>query len=155
MLLVLNKDQYRNEHVLFSEKKKNNILSKGDFYRIYYSANCFSTNGVFLAFSLKNIKIEKYFSKIKCHYNRYNNKKIVEFIKDLEFNLLEISPIIKKSPKYRIEEQLNQDFIKIFGDYDNIKNTNKDEVEILLKISGIWCDDENYGVTFRCFFNHP
>ena len=154
MLLTLNTTQYDKRYIMFSEKTKNNILS-GDFYRIYYTDPCVTTNGLFLSFSLKNVKIEKYFNKIKCSFDKVSNRKIITFIKHLERNLLELSPVNKtKSPIYRIEEQINQYYIKIFSDGDCPVFTNKvDNINILLKISGIWTDSTNYGITFRFFFD--
>ena len=60
-----------------------------------------------------------------------------------------------KTPIYRIEEQLSQSFIKIYADtqLNNIKK--KDKIEILLKVSGIWDNQYEYGITFRFFFIHP
>tara|TARA_Y100000591_G_C21695958_1_gene625687 strand:+ start:118 stop:588 length:471 start_codon:yes stop_codon:yes gene_type:complete len=156
MLLVLNVDQFDNEYIVFSDKTKNNILSGGDFYRLYYADPYMTSNGLFITFSLKNVKIEKYFNKIKCSFDKVSNRKIITFIKHLERDILEISPVSNsKQPTYRIEEQLNQHYIKIFSDEQEPVITNKvDHINILLKISGIWTDSLNYGTTFRFFFDH-
>ena len=62
-------------------------------------------------------------------------------------------PVKNKIPKFRIQEQMDQNFIKIFGDYNNSQK-NYDNIEILLKISGIWSDETHYGVTFRFFIQN-
>jgi hypothetical protein len=151
MLLVIRPDQYHNEYIMFSDKTKNNILTGGDFYRIYYSDQYFTSNGLFIAFSLKNVKIERYFNKIKCTFDKVKNRKIIAFIKNVEQKLLEIAPPQIKIPTYRIEEQLNQNYIKIFSE-NKIDPINLDSANILLKVSGIWTDESNYGTTFRFFF---
>jgi len=153
MLLVLRPDQFHNEYIMFSDKTKNNILTGGDFYRIYYSDPHFTSNGLFIVFSLKNVKIERYFNKIKCTFDKVKNRKIISFIKNVEQKLLEIAPPQTKIPTYRIEEQLNQNYIKIFSE-DKIDPVNLDSANILLKVSGIWTDESNYGTTFRFFFNN-
>lgn len=153
MLLTINSEQYNTENIFFSEKTKNNILNNGDFYRIYYSEKLFTTNGIFLLFNFQNIKIEKYFNKIKCFFDKLSNKKIINTIRNIEMTILKNSPIKFKVPRYRIEEQLTQSFIKIFGEYNNLK-AQYDNMKILLKISGVWTDDFNYGITFR-FFLQP
>ena len=56
-----------------TDKTKNNILTGGDFYRIYYSDQYFTSNGLFIIFSLKNVKIERYFNKIKCIFDKVKN----------------------------------------------------------------------------------
>lgn len=154
MLLTINQDNYDKINILYSEKTKNNILTNGDFYRIYYSNKYFTTNGVYLLINLKNVKIDSYFNKIKCIFDKFSNKNIISFIKNVEHTLLNNSPVKNKTPKYRIDDQLSQNFIKIFGDHNNRVNMLYENLDILLKISGIWCDDTNYGITFRFFINN-
>ena len=138
---------------MLSEKTKNNVMEGGDFYRLYYSDPCFTSNGLFIVFTLKNVKIEKYFNKIKCSFDKVSNRKIISFVKDVERRLLDIAPTAgTKSATYRIEEQLNQNYIKIFSE-DQVETFKTESVNILLKISGIWTDSSNYGATFRFFFN--
>lgn len=153
MHLVITPEQYHNEYIMFSDKTKNNILSGGDFYRVYYSDPYFISNGLFIIFSLKNVRIEKYFNKIKCIFDKASNRKSIAFIKDVERKLLEIAPPNIKNPTYRIEEQLNQHYIKIFSEED-IEPSRLEHANILLKISGIWTDESNYGTTFRFFFDN-
>lgn len=153
MLITLNTNQIHKKNILYSEKTKNNILNNGDFYRIYYSNELFTTNGIYVLFNFKNIKIDKYFNKIKCMMVRKSNSESIKLIQLIEHELLKSSPVKNRIPKFRIEEQLNQNFIKIFGDYNNLQKK-YDNVDILLKISGIWVDETHYGVTFRFFIKH-
>ena len=150
MLLTISKNQYNKKNILYSDKTKNNILSNGFFYRIYFSNNHFTTNGLYILLNFKNIKIDKYFDKIKCIIDRTINKNITDFISNVEYDLLMQSPIKYKTPKFRIDEQLKQNFIKIFGSH-NILQKDYENLNILLKISGIWVDETHYGVTFRFF----
>jgi hypothetical protein len=153
MLITLNSNQINKKNILYSEKTKNNILNNGDFYRIYYSNHLFTTNGIYITFNFKNIKIDKYFNKIKCMMDRKSNNESIKLIQLIEHELLKSSPVKEKIPKFRIEEQLNQNFIKIFGDYNNLQKQ-YDNIDILLKISGIWVDETHYGVTFRFFIKN-
>jgi hypothetical protein len=154
MILVVNPRQFNKQNIMFSEKTKNNILTDGHFYRIYYSDTDFTSNGIYLTFDLKNIKIEKYFNKIKCTFDKLSNRNIIEFIKDLESNILKASVLYKsKKSSHRIEEQLNQSFIKIFSE-KNVIPGNINTIKIMLKISGIWSDKTCFGTTFRFFFDN-
>ena len=72
MLITLNPNQINKKNILYSEKTKNNILNNGDFYRIYYSNELFTTNGIYILFNFKHIKIDKYFNKIKCMMGKEN-----------------------------------------------------------------------------------
>ena len=155
MLIALAPEQYKPNTIMFSEKIKNNILNNGYFYRIYYSDEYFTSNGLFIYFNLKNVKIEKYFNKIKCIFDKKANTKIISFIKNLEISILKSLPIIaNKIFVHRIEEQLNNNFIKIFSNSEWSHET-KSNINILLKISGVWENNGEYGITFRFFFSHP
>ncbi len=153
MFLIIQPKDFNKNYLMLSEKTKNNIMNDGYFYRLYYSDIYGTTKGLFLGFELRNITIEKYFNKLKCSFTHNNNAKIIGFIKALEKFILDIIPDRQnKNAVYRIEEQLQNDYIKIF--YNNQQSTpeNKDSVKLLLKISGIWTNDKEYGVTFRFFF---
>lgn len=151
MLLALECHQYNKDFILFSEKTKNNILSNGDFYRIFYSPSHFTTTGIFIQFNLKSAHLESYFNKVKCTFDLSLNKNIIDFIRNLENDILAIVPTKDKNKVCRIDEQLSQGFIKIFS-YDEYKKASYNDINILLKISGVWSDSISYGVTFRFFF---
>ena len=59
MYISLNTNQYDINNVIISEKTKNNIMTNGDFYRLYYSTEDIILNGLHISFELKNISIEK------------------------------------------------------------------------------------------------
>jgi len=153
MIIALDPTQYNKNFIMFSEKTKNNILSNGNFYRIYYSPPTFCLNGIHMSFSLDDIQLESYFNKIKCTFDKSKNIPIINLIKTIERNILAIAPKEQKTPIYRIEEQLSQGFIKIFSD-EEYKKSNFKQIHVLLKISGVWTDTHSYGITFRFFFNH-
>ena len=152
MLLSLTPHQFSMNNIIISDKTKNNILENGDFYRIYYSDNNASFNGIYLQFKLKKVIIEPYFNKIKCSFLSSKNEIIMKYLKDIEKNILGVLDI-KPKKIYRIEEQLNNSFIKIFSETDKTKKK-LEEINILLKISGIWHNKDEMGITFRFFFTH-
>lgn len=141
-------------NIIFSDKTKNNVLQKGDFYRMYYSDHLLALNGAYIYFPLSDVSIEPYFNKLKCNFNKKKNTGVIEQLKQIEKDILNCLDM-DKTPIYRIEEQLSQSFIKIYADtqLNNIKK--KDKIEILLKVSGIWDNQYEYGITFRFFFIHP
>jgi hypothetical protein len=151
MYISLNTNQYDINNVIISEKTKNNIMTNGDFYRLYYSTEDIILNGLHISFELKNISIEKYFNKIKCIFdnNGYNNN-TVYLLKNIEKRLLERYRGINRECVYRIGEQLENKFIKIFDDnYINIKRYKS--IKFVLKVSGIWSSQNEFGLTFRFF----
>ena len=125
MYISLNTNQYDINNVIISEKTKNNKMT--------------------------NISIEKYFNKIKCIFdnNDYNNNTVF-LLKNIEKKLLERYTGINRDSVYRIGEQLENKFIKIFDDnYISIKRYKS--IKFVLKVSGIWSSQNEYGLTFRFF----
>ena len=53
-------------NIICFEKIKNNIMNNSYFHKLVYSDELCSFNGIFFAFKMKNINIEKYFNKLKC-----------------------------------------------------------------------------------------
>ena len=71
---------------------------------------------------------------------------MIENIKFIEESILKNCNILNKTPQYKIYEQVKNGHIKIFTDIDKDKtNTNL----FLLKISGIWINDTQYGITYK------
>jgi len=156
MFLIMQPKDFNKNFLMLSEKTKNNIMNDGYFYRLYYSDEYGTSKGLFLGFELQQVSIEKYFNKLKCGFNTTGNSNIIGFIKAIEKSILDIMPEKQgKYPTYRIEEQLQNGFIKIFYNTNQNTPTKYTSVKLLLKISGIWTSAKEYGVTFRFFFIRP
>ena len=155
MFITMDIDQFNINNVFTSEKTKNNILNNSDFYRLYFSNEEMILNGVFISFDLHNIRIERYFNKMKCCFtDSERNIDIINNIINIEKKIIEKCSDINKKGSYRIDEQMSNQFIKIY-DQGKIKIGNYKKLTILLKISGIWSNNINkeYGLTFRFFVN--
>ena len=55
-----------------------------------------------------------------------------------------------KKPRSILYETLNSGVIKIFPNID--KDINNSNSSFILKISGIWEDDKEYGLTYKILF---
>ena len=153
MFLAISPSQFNIHHIMLSEKTKNNVMEGGDFYRLYYSDNSSNSNGLFISFSFKNVSIEKYFNKIKCIFEEKANREIIQRLKQIEKQIIKCA-VHSRDSVFRIEEQLNNHFIKIFTD-NNIEFGRNKEINIVLKISGIWNNYNSCGLTFRFYIaNH-
>ena len=113
MYLSINPAQFNIHYVMLSDKTKNNVMENGNFYRLYYSDHLCNSNGLYIYFTLHNAIIEKYFNKIKCSFNNQDNARVIETIKLIEQQILRKSALTKNHI-YRIEEQLTNQYIKIF-----------------------------------------
>lgn len=154
MFLAIKPPQFNIHHIMLSEKTKNNVMEGGDFFRLYYSDTICNSNGLFIYFNFKNVIIDKYFNKIKCIFEENINKETIQQLKQIEKQIINYSQIKQKDPIFRIEEQLNHNFIKIFTE-NNIEYGKNKNINIVLKISGIWNNYSSCGLTFRFYIvNH-
>lgn len=158
MYLSVNHLKFDQNNIIISEKTKNNVMLGSDFHRLIFSDEVCSTNGIYINFTLKNITIEKYFNKIKCIFEKsQENNNVISNVINIENKIL--TKFKRKDEhifSHRIQEQLYNGFIKMYGD-NNIKYGTHKYINFLLKISGIWVTNQTneFGLTFRFFiFNN-
>lgn len=144
MNIVKRIDQYDENNVFFCEPIKNNVMNEGNFIRILYSTYNVVFNGIYLLLTLNDISCEKYYSKYRCNFNVPHHKDIIDNLKIIEEDLLKKYDIPDKIPQYKIYEQLKNGNLKIFTDVGN-----KNMSSFILKISGIWETQYNYGLTYK------
>lgn len=143
MNLVKKINQYNNNNLFFCEPIKNNIMNDGIFTRILYSNENIVLNGIYLLIDIYDIVCEKYYNKYKCSFNILNNKDIIDNLKLIEEKILK-KYNTTKIPCYKIYEQAKCGYIKFFSDI-GIKQSHL----FILKISGIWETQQNYGLTYK------
>ena len=124
-------------NIYFSDIIKNTVIENGKFIRLIYSSSSVILNGIY-------INIPFIINKSSC------NKYYFNFcdVNDCKKNLLNIEKLVlnkyntQKNKIYKLAQQLDQNTIKLFN---YIENYNK----IILKISGLWEDENNYGLTYK------
>jgi hypothetical protein len=152
-------DSYNNEdnfqggvnfkHLFFSDPIQNSIIHDSYFIRINYSDNDVSLSGLMLPIKLSFITISKSFNKNIIIYDLHSNKEVISNICKLETLILEkysnSTNNISKNPVYNLSNQLKSCSIKLFSDIDK----RRQECNIILKISGVWENIREYGITFK------
>jgi len=147
MNLLLTPEQYNINHVYYCDPIKNNVIHDGYFIRIIYSTPLFVSNGINICIHFNDIVTEKYYNKYKCSFNIFTHKELIENIKSIEETILKNANITNKIPVCKIYEQFKNGNIKIFTE-----NEEKEKFQIklfMLKISGIWITDTQYGITYK------
>jgi hypothetical protein len=143
MNLVKRIDQYNDECLFFCEPIKNNVMNDGNFIRILYSTQNIVLNGIYLQINFNDLVCEKYYNKYKCSFNVANHKYIIDNIKIIEENILKKYKT-NKLQSNKIYEQIKSGYIKLFTDIGS-----KINCSFILKISGIWETQYNYGLTYK------
>lgn len=145
MNIVKKIDQFNKDFVYFCDPIKNNIMTDGVFIRILYSNDIFVMNGIYLMITFQNVSIEKYYNKYRCNFDINFHKEIIDKIKLIEEGILKKRiKNMNKIPVFKIYEQIRNGNIKVFANsQDSIHNS------FILKISGIWETEINYGVTYK------
>jgi len=145
MYVVLDVADFNINNIFFQEKVKNTVMDNSNFLRVNYSNELFILNGIFIKFNLKLYAIEKSFNKFKCLFDGKLQNEVISQFTLIEKHMMERYNSLMKTPVYRISEQLNNGFLKIFNDAE-CKETNN---EFILKIYGIWETDCEYGLTYK------
>lgn len=153
--LILPINEIDTNNIIYYEKQKNNVMQNSDFYKLIYSDEYSTLNGIFFSFIMKDIYIDKYFNKLKCNIGKsFHNKSCIENIHNIEKKILSNfnSNFQKYKPNYRIYEQLNNWNIKLQNS-EIKKFTAYKDINFFIKISGIWCsnDTRQCGLTFKFF----
>ena len=137
------------KHLYFNEPVQNSIIHDSYFVSVFYSDNDISLTGLMLPIKLSFITISKSFNKNIIIYDLHSNKEMISNICQLETLILEkyINSSNKplKQPVYSLSNQLKSGSIKLFSDIDK----RKQECNIILKISGVWENLKEYGITFK------
>ena len=148
MNIVIDSDEYNKEYIFLQESVKNNIIDNSKFIRIIYSNNIFVVNTLYIVFNLNVIQIENYFNKYKFVFNVKQNMKPINQLKYIEESILDKVFISNKKPVFRLYEQINSGNLKLFKDNLKLHKINSDN-EFIIKISGIWENDYEYGITYK------
>jgi hypothetical protein len=149
MYIVLELDELNINNIFYQEKVKNTVMDNSNFLRIIYSNELFILNGIFVRFNITLQSVEKSFNKYKCLFDMKFHNDIVSKISTIEKRILERQSSVNKIPVYRISEQLNNGFLKIFNEAECLEKN-----EFILKIYGIWENEFEYGLTYK-FINVP
>lgn len=142
-------EQFNINNVYFTDAIKNTVMDNGEFIRVIYSTPNMALNGISLLVKISNLQIEKYYNKLKCIFNITSNRETIDKIKNFENEVLEKYNCNHKIICRNIGQQLEKGFLKLYSNSNIIVNEKKSSADYLLKISGIWENDNEYGITYK------
>jgi hypothetical protein len=167
MNIIFEIDDVLPQNIYFLEQKRN-IIMDGYFTKLIYSNEHFTMNGIYLHFSMKDLKLDNIMNKQCVHFHTYHPKNL-EFIQTLSMIELHILELYKKTHKCNkrisnnLAKQLYSGIVKITKDYYSDEGTSNSSVAssvasnvassksgpYVIKISGVWENSEDIGITFK------
>lgn len=124
--------------IIYKECTKNKILNNSTFCKLLYSTDFTTINGIpiYLEFITQS-----YNSKYKLFINKYANSTLIKDITEIENQILQHYGC-NKIPIYKIKDTIQKGVLKISTEYP-VSN------KFIIKITGIWETDIEYGLTYR------
>jgi len=145
MNIIIEKNKFNVNNIIFLDSVKNTVINNGVFYRLLYSDEYFSLNSLYFTLDIKTKSIDRYFNKVKFMFDVKQNEKEIIMFEKIEDCLLKKVNIPKKAPVYKIKELFRNNVFKLFHNSTEAIYTNR----LLLKISGVWETSSEYGVTYK------
>ena len=152
MHLAITPEQFNQYYVLYGKRMKNTIVQHSNFININYSTELITLNNISIHFTLNDTEITEYYNKYRCDYTKNDlNNSVISKLVSIEKKILDkFISNTSSFPCYRLKEQLMTNRLKIFTMHE-LKNTSYKKCELLLKISGIWETDNEYGIIYKFY----
>ena len=155
MNIILNPSHFHLGSTFFLDTKSN-IIMDGNFTKIIYSSEWFSMNGIYLSFNIHpcinntklNIKNILYYPVFSSE-----NQETIQQLVEIEKRILNYYQQINSSSKtvvYTLRNQLQNGMMKFYKKYNNDYNSSSSSSsKYFIKISGIWENNNDFGITYK------
>jgi hypothetical protein len=152
MNVILDIYGFQLNNIIFLESKRNMIMD-GTFAKIIYSNQYFSLNSIYFDFPIELLSIEKQLNKYIMKYNPNSNINniLIQELSKIEYRIIEYYKQINQITKRTnciLNRQLLTGNLKIYKDY-NLSKINKNPPQYIIKISGIWENNNEIGITYK------
>ena len=147
MIITLYMDDLNYDYIDFLDSKENKITN-GLFTKIIYSNSIFTMAGLFFYFPINVTNINNNYNRIFINFDIKDdlNNQIINYLSGIESKLLSMYNFLKnKEFKFLLKEQLQSGYIKIHSCNNEIDTDSK----YIVKISGIWENEKNIGITYK------
>jgi len=154
-ILALPLDNY-DPNFLYCLDSKPNLIMNGNFTKINYTHPHFTMNGLFILVPITSTFIEH--SSENTNFVRFDplslpNKSIIDRVIKIEHDILSYYSSFfccTKSTSLSMTKQFSKGKLKINGETNSSSSIHTiPPILIILKISGVWETEFEYGITFR------
>lgn len=142
-------------HVFFGKKIVNKIIPNSLFTSITYSTPLCNFTNIFITITFKETSINSSFNTKLLFLDNACNVNIIESLRLIEYtilsNYIDNSNLnCNKKPIYIIANELSKNKIKLTTNFKNTSDVKLNYV-IMLKISGVWENNNAYGLAYKYF----
>lgn len=153
MNIVLDHSLVDHQNIHYLEKKKNNIID-GIFTKIIYSDKWVTLNGLYIYFPIQNYTVERSINKNNLFFQTKtpSNHVLIKQITELENRIIEYYIQEHNLIKFGVNSLFNQlcsGKIKLYKENHNYYTNSKKSPVIVLKISGVWENSNDVGITYK------
>jgi hypothetical protein len=153
MNLVFDISTFRPEHIHFLETKKN-IIMDGNFTKIIYSDEFLTMNGIYISFPIQIGPTDKIVNKNNIQFNIHSihNAALMKELARLENYVVgyyKRTYSNDKRLKNSLAAQLYTGFLKMYKEFNYDKSIVRKNPRYVLKISGIWENHDEIGITYK------
>jgi len=148
MNFAVNRKSFDNNYIYIMEPVNNNVLDNGTFHRLIYSNSHMTLNSLIFKVTFYNTTVTKNFNKYKLSFDVHNSRNIescnyIKYVEDTIIDKFRLGEL----PKRSLIESIYTDNIKLYSDkkIDNRLTS----IDVYLKISGIWVNKSEYGLTYK------
>lgn len=146
MNVILSSNQFNKSSIYYDEPIQNIIMDNSKFIKITYSTEDVMLSGIYLSLPIKYSKYEDFYKKTRVIYDTQLNYQLLNDIYEIETMILNKYSNNSKTQKRSLRNSLNTGVIKYYSMDNKPYNNNK---VFILKISGIWENDTEYGITYK------
>jgi len=150
MNLVLDYSQFYIGNVHFLDTKKN-IIIDGIFTKMVYLDDIVSLNAIYIVFPCK-CYIDRTINRnnVMFSLNTHENQEIIELEKSILNNYMKHYQISKRM-NTSLASQITNGRTRLYKEgHDNTQlHENEDNIQIVLKISGVWETNDEIGITHK------
>jgi hypothetical protein len=137
-------DNFNKNYIYFNDPIQNTIINESRFIRIIYSTPNIIFNGINILVNFIIDSVDKQYNKNIINYSVEKNEQVIKSINNIEKTILD-KYCSNKVPSYNLASQISSGSLKLFSEsIDKKKN-----IDVILKISGLWEDDSSYGITYK------
>lgn len=154
MNFIFDISDFKIENIHLFEKKKN-IVIDGIFTKIVYSDDLLTMNGIYLDFPIEIQNSPITYTNRNVHFYPYGQKNLIcikqfSIIEEMIIDYYKKFYNINKRVNLALTNQLYSGFFKLYRDINDFKPIS----QFVLKISGIWENKTEIGITYKIMEMH-